>query len=61
MGMIGDKSEVRAVATLVSPTGKIYYSGLADGSGAISIPDPLLWWPSGMGVPNLYDLAVNQK
>ena len=59
MGMIGDKSEVRAVATLVSPTGKIYYSGLADGSGAISIPDPLLWWPSGMGVPNLYDLAVN--
>ncbi len=59
MGMIGDRSEVRAVATLVSPTGKIYYSGLADGSGAISIPDPLLWWPSGMGVPNLYDLAVN--
>ncbi|MBR2350937.1 MAG: hypothetical protein IKA67_02780, partial [Clostridia bacterium] len=59
MGMIGDKSEVRAVATLVSPTGKIYYGGLADGSGAISIPDPLLWWPSGIGVPNLYDLAVN--
>ena len=59
MGMIGDRSDVRAVATLVSPTGKIYYSGLVDGAGSISIPDPLLWWPSGMGVPNLYDLAVN--
>ena len=59
MGIIGDKSEVRAVATLVSPTGKIYYSGLVDGCGSITIPDPLLWWPLGMGVPNLYDLAVN--
>ena len=59
MGMIGDKSDVRAVATLVSPTGKIYYSGLVDGCGTINIPDPLLWWPSGIGVPNLYDLAVN--
>lgn len=59
MGIIGDKEGVRAVATLVSPTGKIYYSGLVDGQGTITVSDPLLWWPLGMGVPNLYDLAVN--
>lgn len=59
MGIIGDREGVRAVATLVSPTGKIYYSGLTDGQGTITVSDPLLWWPTGMGVPNLYDLAVN--
>ncbi len=59
MGIIGDKTNVRAVATLVSPSGKIYYGGLSDGHGTITVSDPLLWWPCGMGVPNLYDLSVN--
>lgn len=59
MGIIGDKENVRAVATLVSPSGKIYYGGIADGRGSITVGDPLLWWPCGMGVQNLYDLSVN--
>ena len=59
MGIIGAKDNVRAVATLVSPSGKIYYGGLSDGRGRITVSDPLLWWPLGMGVPNLYDLSVN--
>ena len=59
MGLIGCKDGVRAVATLVSPAGKMYYGGLSDGSGTITVNDPLLWWPRGMGVPNLYDLSVN--
>lgn len=59
MGLIGLKDGVRAVATLVSPSGKIYYGGLVEGRGSITVSDPLLWWPVGMGVPNLYDLSVN--
>lgn len=59
MGIIGAKDNVRAVATLVSPSGKIYYGGITDGRGRITVSDPLLWWPLGMGVPNLYDLSVN--
>lgn len=59
MGIIGDKTDVRAVATLVSPSGKIYYGSLTEGKGSIMISDPLLWWPVGLGVPNVYDLNVN--
>ena len=59
MGIIGNKENVRAVATAVSPSGKIYYGGLVDGRGSITVSDPLLWWPLGMGVQNLYDLNVN--
>ncbi len=59
MGLIGNKEGVRAVATLVSPTGKMYYGGISNGIGSITVSDPLLWWPRGMGVPNLYDLNVN--
>ena len=59
MGIIGDKTDVRAIATLVSPSGKIYYGSITDGRGSIMIRDPLLWWPVGLGVPNVYDLNVN--
>lgn len=59
MGIIGDKTDVRAVATLVSPSGKIYYGSITDGKGSIMISDPLMWWPVGLGVPNVYDLNVN--
>jgi len=58
-GIIGNKENLKAVATLVSPSGKIYYGGLTDGKGSITVSDPLLWWPNGMGVSNLYDLSVN--
>ena len=59
MGTIGDKTGLRAVATLVSPSGKIYYGSIVDGKGTITVSDPLLWWPLGLGVQNLYDLSVN--
>lgn len=57
--LIGDPSSVRAVATLVSPSGQIYYAGLTKGQGSITVPDPLYWWPRGAGVQNLYRLSVS--
>ena len=57
--LIGNPSSVRAVATLVSSTGQIYYAGLTAGSGSINVKDPLFWWPLGLGVQNLYRLTVN--
>lgn len=59
LDLIGDPSGVRAVATLVSSTGQIYYAGLTRGQGSIIINDPLYWWPKGHGVQNLYTLTVN--
>lgn len=59
MNLIGDPTAVRAVATLVSASGLIYYAGLTKGEGSIQIKDPLYWWPKGQGVQNLYRLTVN--
>lgn len=59
LSLIGNASSVRAVATLVSSTGQIYYAGLTGGRGTISVKDPLYWWPRGLGVQNLYRLTVN--
>ena len=59
LDLIGDPSSVRAVATLVSSTGQIFYAGLTKGEGSIQINDPLYWWPKGQGVQNLYRLTVN--
>ena len=56
---LGSTENVRAVATLVSSSGQIYYSGLTRGKGNIMISDPLYWWPRGFGVQNLYKLTVN--
>ena len=56
---IGSLDGVRAVATLVSGSGQIYYGGLTKGRGKITVPDPLLWWPRGLGIQNLYKLTVN--
>lgn len=56
---IGNSSAVRAVATLVSATGQIYYGGLTGGKGRITVKDPLYWWPRGFGVQNLYRLSVS--
>lgn len=58
LDLIGNSSAVRAVATLVSSTGQIYYAGLTGGKGSISVKDPLYWWPRGLGVQNLYKLSV---
>jgi len=57
--VIGSHEGVRAVATLVSGAGQIYYGGLTRGKGSITVADPLLWWPRGVGIQNLYKLTVN--
>ena len=59
LDLIGDPSSVRAVATLVSSSGQIYYAGLTKGRGSIAVNDPLYWWPNGHGVQNLYRLSVS--
>ena len=56
---IGYDDYSRAVATLTSPGGMVYYCGFLGGVGSITISDPNLWWPSGLGMQNLYRLNVN--
>ena len=56
---VGGIDNVRAVATLVSGSGQIYYGGLTRGRGSILVRDPLYWWPRGLGIQNLYRLTVN--
>ena len=56
---LGQSDGMRAVATLVSSAGQIYYGGITRGYGSITIRDPLYWWPHGLGVQNLYRLTVN--
>ena len=49
----------RAVATLTSPAGNVYFCGFVGGEGSITITDPNLWWPNGLGMQNLYKLSVS--
>ena len=56
---VGDPTDVKAVANLVSPSGKIYYGGVINGHAVINVQDPLLWWPGNYGIHNLYKLSVN--
>lgn len=55
---IGSLGDTRAVATLVSPLGSMYFTALNNGTGSILVPDPLLWWPRGLGEAYLYKLTV---
>ncbi len=57
--VIGDGSSARAVATLISGSGQIYYGGFNGGRATVTVKDPLLWWPKGLGVQNIYKLSVN--
>lgn len=59
LDILGTQDGVRAVATVVSSSGHIYYGGLTYGKGRVTVKDPLLWWPKGMGVQNLYKVTVN--
>ena len=59
MDTIGSSEGVRAVATLVSGSGQIYYGGINRGRGTIIVRDPLYWWSKGHGVQNIYKLTVN--
>lgn len=56
---LGSSDSVKAVATLISGAGQVYYGGLSGGQGSIHVRDPLYWWPRGLGVQNLYRLTVN--
>ena len=56
---VGYDLQARAVATLTSPAGHVYYCGFVAGEGTITISDPNLWWPNGMGMQNLYKLNVS--
>ncbi len=56
---VGHDDMSRAVATLTSPAGNVYFCGFMNGRGTITVNDPNLWWPNGMGVQNLYRLSVN--
>lgn len=49
----------RAVATLTSPGGNVYFCGFSGGEGNMTVSDPNLWWPNGLGMQNLYKLNVN--
>ena len=55
--VVGLEKSPRAVATLISPSGKMYYSGISHGKGRIKIPDPVLW-NAGGGTASLYKLTV---
>ena len=59
LDILGTQDSVRSVATVVSSSGQIYYSGLTHGKGTVTVKDPLMWWPRGMGVQNLYKVTVN--
>ncbi|MBQ8322089.1 MAG: hypothetical protein IJX92_06975 [Clostridia bacterium] len=56
---VGSMEHVRAVATLISGTGQIYYGGFNKGKASITVRDPLYWWPGTLGVHNIYKLNVN--
>ena len=55
---LGDDQNLRAMATLLSPSGKIYFGGITDGKGSVTVTDPELWWPNGLGNHLLYKLTV---
>lgn len=55
---IGDRDDVRIVASLSAPSGKIYFGGAYDDEIKISILDPELWWPRGYGAQPIYKLTV---
>ncbi len=52
---------LRISATLKSPDGKLYTSVASETNPCISITvdDPQLWWPNGMGKQPLYELSVS--
>lgn len=50
--------DFRVVATMVSPIGKLFFGTMSAGACKITITDPELWWPTGLGKPSLYKLSV---
>ena len=58
LSTLGDDEDIRAVATLVSSVGRMYFGSVINGRGSIRVPDPQLWWPNGLGEPYIYTLTV---
>ena len=56
---VGYDEMSRAVATMTSPAGNVYFCGFVGGEGSITITDPNLWWPNGLGMQNLYKLSIS--
>ncbi len=56
---VGYDEMSRAVATLTSPAGNVYFCGFMNDKGSITVTDPNLWWPSGMGVQSIYKMSVS--
>ena len=56
--ILGSEDDIRVVASLMSPSGKIYFGGMSEDGVKITVPDPELWWPRGFGAPSLYKLTV---
>lgn len=56
---LGNADSVKAVATLISGAGQVYYGGFSKSQGSIHVRNPLYWWPNGVGVQNIYRLTVN--
>ena len=55
---LGAADDLRVVASLVSPSGKIHFGGACEGGAMISVSEPELWWPNGYGAQMLYKLSV---
>lgn len=55
---VGDKNDVRIVASLSAPSGKIYFGGAYEDEIKITVADPELWWPRGYGAQPIYKLTV---
>lgn len=56
---IGECADMRAVITLTSPAGKMFFGSIVDGVGTVTVTNPELWWPRGLGSPTLYKLTVS--
>lgn len=55
---VGEKDDVRVVASLSAPSGKIYFGGAYEDNIKIVVSDPELWWPRGYGAQPIYKLTV---
>ena len=53
-----ENENVEVVASIVSPSGRMYYCGLHHGEGELLITDPMLWFPHTQGKPNLYRVTL---
>ncbi len=58
LSTLGAADDMRAVVTLTSSVGKMYFGSIVNGYGVITVSEPDLWWPRGLGEPSLYKIEV---